>query len=66
MKLQLKKKHIKDLNAKNLNAQQTKQIGAGRGATFNSRIDCNSYYICDTHPAICQSIGLCPSIDMCA
>ncbi|MEJ6476016.1 hypothetical protein [Pseudoalteromonas piscicida] len=64
MKLQLKKKQLKSLQAKDLNNKATRRIAAA-GATFGSRIDCGSWQICDTHPAICESMGLCRSADIC-
>ncbi|WP_440054334.1 hypothetical protein ACSLBF_15955 [Pseudoalteromonas sp. T1lg65] len=65
MKLQLKKKQLKSLKENALSNLETNQVAGARGATFGSRIDCNSYVVCHTHPAICQSIGLCPSKDIC-
>ncbi|MEI5640325.1 MULTISPECIES: hypothetical protein [unclassified Pseudoalteromonas] len=59
MKLRLKKKPLKSLRADQLQRTVTQQIAAGEYEV--SKIDCNSWQVCNTHPAICESLGMCPS-----
>ncbi|ALO41166.1 hypothetical protein [Pseudoalteromonas phenolica] len=50
MKLQIKKQSLKQLSQKSLSNEQTAKIAAGYFTP-----DPQSWLVCPTHPALCQS-----------